>query len=72
MAQFPGKRGRLHPFRLMWARPWSPLAQRSKRFKRVWWRHGFVSPNFTRDEWASKDGTPVPASLKQNAQRQSC
>jgi len=70
MAQFPGKHGRLHPFRYMWKHPWGRLAQRSAKFKRFCWQKGFVSPNFTRNEWASKDGTAVPVELRHNAQRQ--
>lgn len=70
MARFPGKQGRLHPYRHMWKNPYGRLAQRSRKFKRFCWKHGFVSPNFTRDEWASKDGTAVPISLRDNAQRQ--
>jgi uncharacterized protein YcbK (DUF882 family) len=70
MARFPGKQGKLHPFRHMWKHPYGRLAQRSKKFKRFCWRNGYVSPHFTRDEWASKDGTAVPISLKANAQRQ--
>ena len=70
MAAFPGKHGRLHPYRRMWKYPYGRLARRSKRFKRFCWRHGYVSPHFTRAEWASKDGTPVPESLRENAQRQ--
>lgn len=70
MARFPGTHGRLHPFRFMWTYPYGRLAQRSRKFKRFCWRHGYLSPNFTREEWASKDGTAVPVSLRQNAQRQ--
>jgi len=71
MAAFPAKRyGKLHPFRHMWKYPYGRLAQRSAKFKRFCWRNGYVSPNFTRREWASKDGTAVPDSLRQNAQRQ--
>jgi len=70
MAAFPGKHGKNHPFRKMWAKPWTRRARRSARFKRFCWRHGFVSPHFTRAEWASKDGTSVPKSLRKNAQRQ--
>jgi uncharacterized protein YcbK (DUF882 family) len=70
MARFPGTQGKLHPFRHMWKHPYGRLAQRSKKFKRFCWRNGYVSPHFTRDEWASKDGTAVPISLKANAQRQ--
>lgn len=70
MARYPGFHGKLHPFRHMWEHPYGRLAQRSRSFKRFCWRQGFVSPNFTRSEWASKDGTPVPISLRANAQRQ--
>lgn len=70
MAAFPGKHGKKHPFRKMWAQPWTRRARRSRRFHRFCWKHGFVSPHFTRAEWASKDGTPVPATLRKNAQRQ--
>jgi uncharacterized protein YcbK (DUF882 family) len=70
MAKFPGRHSNNHRFRKMWARPWSRKAQRSRRFKRFCWKHGYVSPNFTRKEWASKDGTAVPDSLRANAQRQ--
>ena len=70
MAKFPGKQGQLHPFRHMWKHPYGRLARRSASFKRFCWRHGFMSPNFTRAEWASKDGTPVPVSLRANAQKQ--
>lgn len=70
MARFPGKHGKLHPFRLYWKRPWLKLARHSSKFKRFCWRHGYMSPHFTREEWASKDGTAVPISLRANAQRQ--
>lgn len=70
MARFPGKQNRLHPYRFMWKRPYGRLARHSSKFKRFCWRHGYVSPHFTRDEWASKDGTAVPESLRANAQRQ--
>lgn len=70
MASFPGKHGPLHPFRHMWKHPYGRLARRSKRFHRFCWGKGYVSPNFTRAEWGSKDGTPVPIHLRANAQRQ--
>jgi hypothetical protein len=70
MAKFPGKHGKLHPFRHMWKYPYGKLAKRSRRFQKFCWRHGFVSPHFTRPEWESKDGTPVPSNLRENAQRQ--
>jgi len=70
MARFPGLHGKAHPYRQAWDRPWGRVARRLPGFKRFCWRHGFVSPNYTRAEWASKDGTPVPHHLRRNAQRQ--
>lgn len=70
MARFPGLHGKLHPYRRAWKRPWTRFARRLPGFKRFCWRHGFVSPHYTRQEWASKDGTPVPRHLRKNAQRQ--
>jgi hypothetical protein len=70
MAKFPGKHGKKHPFRHMWKHPYGRLARRSGKFHRFCWKHGYVSPNFTRAEWASKDGTAVPHWLRKNAQKQ--
>ena len=71
MAAFPApKLSPHHRFRHMWRHPYGRRARRSAAFKRFCWRHGFVSPHFTRREWASKDGTPVPESLRKNAQKQ--
>jgi hypothetical protein len=71
MAAFPSNRfPDNHRFRHYWRKPWTRKARHSRKFKRFCWKHGFVSPNFTRKEWASKDGTPVPDSLRKNAQRQ--
>src|SRR5688572_1382683 len=56
--------------RWRWKHPWSVFARRSKLFKRWVWKHGYVSPHYSRQEWASKDGTPVPGDLRGNAQRQ--
>jgi hypothetical protein len=71
MAAFPAPNlSPRHRFRHMWRNPHGRLARRSPAFKRFCWKHGYVSPNFTRREWASKDGTPVPDSLRKNAQRQ--
>jgi uncharacterized protein YcbK (DUF882 family) len=52
--------------------PWkvSLSRVRAPRFKAALWRAGYVSPNWTRREWASKDGTAVPDHLRHNAQRQ--
>lgn len=70
MAAFPVPSfGRYHRFRRYWRKPWTRRARRSKKFKLFCWKHGFVSPHFTRDEWASKDGKVVPWRLRGNAQR---
>lgn len=52
-----------------WRYPWGPRARSSALFKRWLWNHGYMSPNFTRAEWACNDGTPVPRSLRRRAQR---
>lgn len=71
MADFPSNKfPPKHRFRRYWKHPYRRAARRSRKFKRFCWRHGYVSPHFTRDEWGSKDGTPVPSSLRKNAQRQ--
>jgi Peptidase M15 len=70
MAPFPAPYNKNRAFRHMWKYPYGRLARRSKKFKKFCWRHGYVSPNFTREEWGSKDGTPVPNSLRGNAQKQ--
>ena len=71
MAAFPApKLSPKHRFRHMWRHPYGRRARRSRAFKRFCWKNGYVSPNFTRKEWASKDGTAVPESLRKNAQRQ--
>lgn len=49
-----------------WAAPWKGYP---KAFKDWLWDHGYVSPHFTRKEWACRCGTPVPSSLRKNAQR---
>jgi hypothetical protein len=55
-----------------WQRPWEPAAGRSAAFLKLCWRHGYLSPHFTRKEAACNDPahTPLPASLRANAQRQ--
>ena len=55
-----------------WTKPWLvPLrGSEARRFKKRLWRHGYLSPNFTRAEAASKDGKPIPRRLRQPAQRQ--
>ena len=63
------------PPRKRWAewidKPWTRAARRRRnvRFRRWLWRHGYLSPNFTRAEARCKDGTDVPWSLRTNAQR---
>jgi hypothetical protein len=55
-----------------WNRPWTvpPDGRKARKFKRRCWEHGFLSPNFTRRECASRDGTPIPSSLRGPAQKQ--
>lgn len=54
----------LHPERV-------PLSRlRARRFKKRLWKHGKLSPNFTRKEGASKDGKAIPRALRGPAQRQ--
>lgn len=52
-----------------WKKPWLHEAGQSRSFKRLLWKHGRVSPNFTRAEWNCHDGTKVPWRLKGRAQR---
>jgi uncharacterized protein YcbK (DUF882 family) len=71
MANFPANNFRKgHRYRRYWDKPWTRAARHSRKFKRFCWKYGYASPHFTRDEWASKDGTQVPYSLRKNAQRQ--
>jgi hypothetical protein len=56
-------------YKLYWREPWRVRARHSSGFKHKLWEHGYISPHFTRSEWACHDGTPVPSSLKNNAQR---
>jgi GH25 family lysozyme M1 (1,4-beta-N-acetylmuramidase) len=55
-----------------WKRPWEPAAARSAAFRDLLWKHGLVSPNFSRKEAACHDpsNTAVPTALRANAQRQ--
>jgi GH25 family lysozyme M1 (1,4-beta-N-acetylmuramidase) len=55
-----------------WLEPWRPAAARSTAFRELLWSHGFLSPHFSRKEAACNDpaNTPVPDSLRANAQRQ--
>lgn len=70
MSAFPGRHLANHPFRRYWREPWTFRARHSRSFRRFCWGQGYVSPHYTRPEWASKDGVPVPKSLMKNAQRQ--
>lgn len=71
MAQFPAKNfPKRHRFRRYWKYPYGRLARRSSRFKKFCWKHGYVSPHFTRSEWKCKNGVGVPGRLRKNAQRQ--
>lgn len=58
--------------RYYWRNPHKvPLDPRkARRFKRRLWRHGLLSPNFTRREAASGDGRGIPRRLRHAAQRQ--
>lgn len=55
-----------------WNRPWTvPLdPEKARPFKQLLWDHGYLSPNFTRKEAASKDGRAIPKKLRRAAQRQ--
>jgi GH25 family lysozyme M1 (1,4-beta-N-acetylmuramidase) len=52
-----------------WRFPWGPRARNSGGFKDWCWAHGFLSPHFSRAEWACHDGTAIPESLRSKAQR---
>jgi hypothetical protein len=60
-------------YRWKWKHPWAPGARRSRRFRRVLHRHGYLSPNFTLREAGGQDrhplGTAVPRILRRRAQR---
>ena len=55
-----------------WKQPWEvPVSRlRARRFKKQLWRHGKVTPHYSRAEAACKDGTPVPGVLRGNCQVQ--
>jgi hypothetical protein len=57
--------------RRYWRKPWTvPLdPDKARPFKQKCWDHGFLSPNFTRKEAASKDGIAIPSRLRRKAQR---
>lgn len=56
-------------FAPLWQKPWTEEARTSGSFKDFLWKRGYLSPNFTRAEAGSKDGTPIPSHLRDNAQR---
>jgi zinc D-Ala-D-Ala carboxypeptidase len=55
-----------------WREPWTVDLDpdRARPFKQKLWDHGYLSPNYTRDECKSKDGRAIPAALRRKAQRQ--
>jgi GH25 family lysozyme M1 (1,4-beta-N-acetylmuramidase) len=54
-----------------WVEPWSDAAARSSAFRTALWRHGHLSPHFTRKEARCHDPqhTDVPEGLRASAQR---
>lgn len=58
--------------RFYWTHPWEvPLSSlKARRFKWRLWRHGHLSPNYTRREARSGDGKAIPRRLRRAAQRQ--
>jgi hypothetical protein len=55
--------------RWRWKHPWTLAARQSKAFRTFCWEHGYLSPHFSRHDGACHDGTPIPSSLRRNAQR---
>jgi hypothetical protein len=55
-----------------WTHPWDVPDGlfRAGAFKKRLWKHGRVSPHYSRREAASKDGTGVPWWLRRNCQKQ--
>ena len=55
-----------------WQKPWIDAAANSSKFRALCWKNGFASPHFETKETACNDArnTPVPESLRTNAQRQ--
>jgi hypothetical protein len=73
----PGISGAL--MRGFWREPWTlpvdrddetPRDRAARVFLRRCWRHGLVTPHFTRQEAASHDGRPVPNDLRRPCQTQ--
>lgn len=56
-------------FRRYWKEPWTFRARRSKAFRDWLWKHGYVTPHFTKSNWKCHDGTNVPDSLRRGCQR---
>jgi len=56
-------------FRLLWRRPWSVFARRSRGFRRWLDANDHITPNFVWFEAQCADGTPVPEELRPNAIR---
>lgn len=70
MAAFPNRKfPKHHRFRAYWRYPWSRAARHSRAFKKFCWHNGYVSPHYTRHEWACHNGVGVSDSLRCNAQR---
>lgn len=57
--------------RKRWEKPWTVSANRhrNRKFKKMLWNHGYLSPNFRRSEARCSDGTDVPKRLKGHAQK---
>ena len=61
--------------RKQWAawykRPWTVPTGRmqARRFKKALWKHGLLSPNFSRESAKSGDGVGIPLYLRKRAQR---
>jgi GH25 family lysozyme M1 (1,4-beta-N-acetylmuramidase) len=55
-----------------WLRPWETAASGSAAFRQLCWKHGYLSPHFTRKEAAchDPDNAALPSSLRAKAQRQ--
>jgi len=55
-----------------WLKPWTvPTSpDKARGFKRQLWKHGLVTPHYTKKEAASKDGRAVPDELRNGCQKQ--
>ena len=54
-------------YRLFWAQPWRESAKRSSGFRKWLDANGYLSPNYTIREAASKDGVRLPGLLRKRA-----